>query len=79
MEQQNFVLSMHQMYQKLIFKVISNEIYSKSIEVIGPEVITFKEILEKLLIAINKKRVLLPLPLFLQKQVLQFFNFYQHH
>ena len=52
---------------EVIFKVISNEIYSKSIEVIGPEVLTFKEILQKLLIAINKKRVLLPLPLFIAK------------
>ena len=52
---------------EVIFKVISNEIYSKSIEVIGPEIITFKEILEKLLFAINKKRILLPLPLFLAK------------
>ena len=52
---------------EVIFNVISNEIYSKSIEVVGPEVITFKEILEKLLIAINKKRILLPLPLFIAK------------
>ncbi len=52
---------------EVIFKVISNEIYSKSIEVIGPEIITFKEILEKLLSAINKKRILLPLPFFLAK------------
>ncbi len=52
---------------EVIFQVISNEIYSKTIEVIGPEVITFKEILEKLLVAINKKRLLLPLPLFVAK------------
>ena len=49
---------------EVIFKIISNEIYSKSIEVIGPEVISFKEILQKILKAINKKRLLLPLPLF---------------
>ena len=48
---------------EVIFKIISNEIYSKSIEVIGPEVISFKEILQKILKAINKKRLLLPLPL----------------
>ena len=52
---------------EVIFKVISNEIYSKSIEVIGPEVITFKEIFTKITFAINKKRVLLPLPLFIAK------------
>ena len=50
---------------EVIFKIISNEIYSKSIEVIGPEVISFKEILQKILKAINKKRLLLPLPLFI--------------
>ncbi len=52
---------------EVIYKVISNEIYSKTIEVIGPEIITFKELLKKLLFAINKKRILLPLPLFLAK------------
>ena len=50
---------------EVIFKIISNETYSKSIEVIGPEVISFKEILQKILKAINKKRLLLPLPLFI--------------
>ena len=50
---------------EVIFKIISDEIYSKSIEVIGPEVISFKEILQKILKAINKKRLLLPLPLFI--------------
>ncbi len=52
---------------EIIFNVISKEIYSKKIEVVGPEIITFKEILEKLLIAINKKRILLPFPLLLAK------------
>ena len=50
---------------EVIFKIISNELYSKSIEVIGPEVLSFKEILQKILKAINKKRLLLPLPLFI--------------
>ena len=44
--------------------IISKNIYSKIIECIGPEVITFKEILKKLLNQIGKKRVLLPFPLF---------------
>ena len=48
-----------------IHHVISNNIYSKIIECVGPEIITFKEILEKLLMLINKKRVLLPFPLIL--------------
>ena len=46
-----------------IYHVISNNIYSKIIECVGPEEITFKEILQKLLNLINKKRILLPLPL----------------
>ena len=47
-----------------IFHVISKNIYSKIIECVGPEVITFKEILQRLLKLINKKRFLIPLPLF---------------
>ena len=47
----------------IINYVISNNIYSKIIECVGPEVITFKEILQKLQSLISKKRILLPLPL----------------
>ena len=46
-----------------IYHVISNNIYSKIIECVGPEVLTFKEILLKLLNLIGKKRILLPMPL----------------
>tara|TARA_X000000368_G_C22400387_1_gene437288 strand:- start:30 stop:494 length:465 start_codon:yes stop_codon:yes gene_type:complete len=47
----------------IIYHIISNNIYSKIIECIGPETITFKEILQRLLFLIGKKRILLPLPL----------------
>ena len=47
-----------------IFHIISKNIYSKIIECVGPEVITFKEILQRLLKLINKKRLLIPFPLF---------------
>ena len=47
----------------VIHKVISENIYSKVIECVGPEVMSFREILEKLLILIGKKRILIPLPL----------------
>ncbi len=47
-----------------IFHVISKNIYSKIIECVGPEEMTFKQIIEKLLNLINKKRILLPMPLF---------------
>ena len=47
----------------VIYKIISENIYSKVIECVGPEVMTFREILEKLLMLIDKKRILIPLPL----------------
>ena len=47
----------------IIYHVISKNIYSKIIECVGPETITFKEIIKKLLHLIGKKRILLPLPL----------------
>ena len=47
----------------IIYHIISNNIYSKIIECVGPEVITFKEILQRLLNLIGKKRILLPFPL----------------
>ncbi len=47
----------------IIFHIISKNIYSKIIECVGPEIITFKEILKRLLILIDKKRILLPFPL----------------
>ena len=45
-----------------IYHIISNNVYSKIIECVGPEIISFKEILQKLLNHIGKKRLLLPLP-----------------
>ena len=60
----------------LIFHVISNEIHSKTIEALGPEVLTFKEIINKLSNCINKKRFLFPMPYFLAKMttiILQIF------
>ena len=47
----------------IIYHVISKNIYSKIVECIGPEIIPFKEILEKLQILIGKKRFLVPFPL----------------
>ena len=51
----------------IIYHVISKNIYSKIIECVGPEVLTFKEILQKLLDLIGRKRILLPFPLSLAK------------
>ena len=47
----------------IIYHVISNNVYSKIIECVGPEIISFKDIIQKLLNLIGKKRILLPLPL----------------
>ena len=58
----------------IIHHVISKNIYSKIIECVGPEIITFKEILQKLLKLIDKKRILLPLPLPLADLSARFFE-----
>ena len=47
----------------IINHVISKNVYSKIIECVGPETITFKEILQRLLGLIGKKRFLIPFPL----------------
>ena len=47
----------------IIYKIISNKIYSNIIECVGPEILTFKEILKKLLKLTGKKRILFNLPL----------------
>ena len=54
--------------------IISKNIYSKIIECIGPEIISFKELLQKLLHLIDKKRILVPFPLSLAKFSARFFE-----
>ena len=58
----------------VIYNVISKNIYSKIIECVGPETITFKEIIEKLLKSIGKKRLLIPFPLKLAEFSASFFE-----
>ena len=58
----------------IIYHVISNNIYSKIIECVGPEIITFKEILQRLLNLIDKKRILIPFPLKLAEFSARFFE-----
>ena len=50
---------------EVIYHVISENLKSQIIECVGPEVITFKEVLQRLLILINKERLLLPMPFFI--------------
>ena len=59
---------------EIIFNLIESKEDNLVLECIGPEVITFKEIIEKLLIAIEKKRALLPLPLPIAKLTAKFFQ-----
>ena len=47
----------------IIYGVVTKNISSKIIECVGPEVISFREIIERLLNLINKKRLLIPMPL----------------
>ena len=58
----------------IILNVISNNVNSKIIECVGPEIISFKEILEKLLNLIGKKRLLIPMPLPLAQLSARFFE-----
>ena len=48
---------------EIIFHVISQEIYSTDIEAVGPETLSFKEILQILMKCIRKNCLLLPMPL----------------
>ena len=60
----------------LTFHIISNEINSKDIEAVGPEVLTFKEILKILLKSIDKKRFLISLPTPLAKLTAKIFSIF---
>ena len=57
---------------EIISNIIDRNISSETIECVGPEIMTFKEILEKLLILMGKKKLLIPLPLKLA-QIIAFF------
>ena len=59
-----------------IHHVISTNVYSKIIECIGPETLSFKDLLEKLLLLINKKTILLPFPLVLAEFSARFFEIF---
>ena len=51
----------------VILEIIKKNIQSNIIECVGPEIISLKEIIEKLLILIDKKRILIPLPISIAK------------
>jgi len=59
---------------RIIYEVIIKKIKSTTIECIGPEKISFKEILQRLLKLMDKKRFLIPLPLSLSKIIAKTFQ-----
>jgi len=60
----------------IIYHVISKGSDTQIIECVGPEILTFKEILEILLKLINKKRLLIPFPLAIAKLSAKFFQLF---
>ena len=60
----------------VIYHVISKNVNSKIIECVGPETLTFKEILQTLLNLIEKKRLLMPLPLSIASLSAKFFQLF---
>jgi len=59
-----------------IYHVISKNIYSKIVECVGPEIISLKEILKRLLNLISKNRLLVPLPFFAAKMSARLFQLF---
>jgi len=60
----------------IIYHSVSKNVHSKIIECVGPEIISLKEILKKLLKLINKKRIFIPLPLFLANMSANLFQLF---
>ena len=58
----------------LVYYVVSENIKNKKIEALGPEILTFKEMLTIMLKCINKKKMLIPMPLALAKISASFFQ-----
>ncbi len=58
----------------IIYYILSHDVNSQIIECIGPEVLTFKDILKILLDLIDKKRILIPFPFPLANLSAKFFQ-----
>jgi len=59
---------------QIIYDVVRGKTNEQTIECIGPEIFSFKEIILKLLKAIDKKRLLIPLPLTIAKMTAKIFE-----
>ena len=55
----------------IIFETVERKITGETIECIGPDILTFKEIIVKLLNSIDKKRPLIPIPLPIAKIIVK--------
>ena len=60
----------------VIYHIITKNMYSKIIECVGPEIISLKNILKKLLELINKNRFLIPLPFFVASMSANLFQLF---
>jgi len=58
----------------IIFAVVEKKIVGETIECVGPEVLTFKDIIIKILKSIKKKRILIPMPLILAQIMAKIFQ-----
>ena len=61
---------------EIIYQIIDKKIISTTVECIGSETITLKDILKRLLKLINKKRLLIPIPFFIAKINAAFFQMF---
>ena len=59
---------------QIIFDVVEGKVNEQTIECVGPEIFSFKEIILKLLKTLDKKRLLIPLPLTLAKMTAKIFE-----
>jgi len=60
----------------IIYNVIFRNINSLTLECVGPEILSLKEILQRLLKLIDKKRLLIPIPLLFAKLTAIFFQLF---
>ena len=54
-------------FSNIIFNIVDQNIQNLTLECIGPEILSFKDIIKQLLNSINKKRLLVPFSLSLAK------------
>ncbi len=61
-------------FSEIIVEIINKNICSETIECVGPQVLSYKEIIKILIKLINKKRILVPIPILVAKIMVKFFE-----